>query len=60
MNNELKTIESKSAREMVEKIKKAVRRWYATVSVKELAINRALVAEIEAFERMLSGKEVTS
>ncbi len=60
MSNELKTIESKSAREMVEKIKKAVRRWYATVSVKELAINRALVAEIEAFERMLSRKEVTS
>lgn len=60
MSNETKNNESKSARELVEKVKKAVRRWYATVSVRELSINRALVAEIEAFERMLLGKGVTS
>lgn len=45
---------------LIRKIKEALRQWYATVSVRELAVNRALVAEIEALERMLSGTEVVS
>ena len=53
-------IDSGNAREMVKKIKEALRRWYATVSVKELAVNRALTAEIEALERLLSRAEVVS
>lgn len=51
---------SKSTRELIQKIKRAVRVWYATVSVKELALNNALVAEIEAFERLMAGQEVLS
>lgn len=59
MKNEIQIVDSKNPREMVRRIREALRRWYATVSVKELVVNRALVAEIEAFERLLSGAEVT-
>lgn len=60
MKIENKIIDSNNPREMVKKIKEALRRWYATISVKELAVNRALVAEIEALERLLSRAEVVS
>lgn len=59
MKKEIQNVDSQSPREMVRRIRAALRRWYATVSVKELVVNRALVAEIEAFERLLSGAEVT-
>lgn len=45
---------------LIRKVKEALRQWYATVSVRELTLNRALVAEIEALERMLSGAEAVS
>lgn len=60
MKIENQIIDSNNPREMVKKIKEALRRWYATVSVKELAVNRALTAEIEALERLLSRAEVVS
>lgn len=60
MKRDIQDIESKNPRELVKRIREALRRWYATVSVKELAVNKALVAEIEAFERLFSGAEVVS
>lgn len=60
MKREIQIVDSKNPRELVKRIREALRRWYATVSVKELAVNRALVAEIEALERILSGAEVVS
>lgn len=60
MKGTIQSIDSKNPRELVKRIKEALRRWYATVSVKELAVNKALVAEIEALERLLSGAEVMS
>lgn len=53
-------MDSKNPRELVKRIREALRHWYATISVKELAVNRVLVTEIEAFERLLSGAEVVS
>jgi len=58
MKNAIQNIDSRNPRKLVKRIREALRRWYATVSVKELAVNKALVAEIEAFERLLSGTEV--
>lgn len=60
MGKERKGQDTQGSQDLIEKVKQAVRKWYATVSVKELALNRALVAEIEAFERLLAGKGVTS
>ncbi|MGE0525745.1 MAG: hypothetical protein AB7G93_01125 [Bdellovibrionales bacterium] len=52
--------EGKSTKDLLNRIKEAVRKWYGTLSVKELVVNKALVAEIEAFERLLSKQEVLS
>lgn len=60
MKNQMQIIDSSNSSELLKRIREALRRWYATVSVKELAVNRALVAEIEALERLLSGAEVVS
>lgn len=56
----MKNEEFESVHALLKKVKEALRRWYATVSVRELTVNRALVAEIEALERMLSKVEVVS
>ena len=40
----------------IELIKTEFRRWYGTVSIRELAANRALAFEIEILERMLAAK----
>ena len=42
----------------IEKIKTEIRNWYGNLSVKELAYNKALIAEIEKLERLLAGKVV--
>lgn len=42
------------------KLKEAFRKWYASLSVRELVQNQALASEIEAFERLLSRKEPVS
>lgn len=60
MKNQMQIIDSSNSTELLKRIREALRRWYATVSVKELAVNRALVAEIEGLERLLSGAEVVS
>lgn len=52
--------EQKMTKDLLDRIKEALRKWYGTLSVRELISNRALVAEIEAFERMLSKQEVLS
>lgn len=52
--------EKNSTKDLLDRIKDALRKWYGTLSVKEIISNRALVAEIEAFERMLSKQEVVS
>lgn len=52
--------EESSVNQLLNKIKEALRKWYGTLSVKEIISNRALIAEIEALERMLSKREVLS
>lgn len=52
--------EEKSTKDLLNRIREALRKWYGTLSVRELISNRALVAEIEAFERMLMKQEVVS
>lgn len=42
----------------VERIITEIRNWYGNLSVKELAYNKALIAEIEKLERLLAGKVV--
>jgi hypothetical protein len=42
----------------LERIKAEIRNWYGNLSVKELAYNKALIAEIEKLERLLAGKVV--
>lgn len=42
----------------IERIKTEIRNWYGNLSVKELAYNKALIAEIEKLERLLAGKVV--
>lgn len=42
----------------LERIKTEIRNWYGNLSVKELAYNKALIAEIEKLERLLAGKVV--
>jgi hypothetical protein len=44
----------------IERLKTVFRKWYGSLSVRELVSNKTLVAEIEAFERLLSGKEIVS
>jgi hypothetical protein len=42
----------------IERIKTEIRNWYGNLSVKELAYNKTLIAEIEKLERLLAGKVV--
>ena len=42
----------------IERIKTESRNWYGNLSVKELAYNKTLIAEIEKLERLLAGKVV--
>ncbi|MBX3040531.1 MAG: hypothetical protein KF789_07495 [Bdellovibrionaceae bacterium] len=53
-------IEEKSTKDLIERIKEALRNWYGTLSVKEIISNPILVAEIAALEKMLSRQEVLS
>jgi len=53
-------IEEKSTKDLLERIKEALRNWYGTLSVKEIISNPILVAEIAALEKMLSKQEVLS
>lgn len=39
-------------------LKREFRRWYGTISVKELAANRELAAEIAVLEQMLASQGV--
>jgi hypothetical protein len=52
--------DGKISKALLDKIKEALRKWYGTLSVKEIIANRELIAEIESFERMLSGQEAIS
>lgn len=52
--------EGRVSKALLDKIKEALRKWYGTLSVKEIVANRDLIAEIESFERMLSGQEAIS
>ncbi|MBX3032897.1 MAG: hypothetical protein KF865_03165 [Bdellovibrionaceae bacterium] len=52
--------EENSANQLLNKIRDALRKWYGTLSVKEIISNRVLIVEIEALERMLSKREVLS
>lgn len=40
---------------LLKKLKEMFRNWYSFLSVKELAFNKKLTAEIEAIENLLSG-----
>lgn len=42
----------------IERIKKEVRKWYGSLSVKEIICNKVLIEEIEKFERMLGQQAV--
>lgn len=52
--------DGKISKGLLDKIKEALRKWYGTLSVKEIIANRELIAEIESFERMLNGQEAMS
>lgn len=39
-------------------IRRELRKWYGSISVKELVSNRELVLEIEVLERMLANQGV--
>lgn len=54
-NSECVTAPGPSA---IERIKTEIRNWYGNLSVKELAYNKTLIAEIEKLERLLAGKVV--
>lgn len=42
----------------IQRLKTEIRNWYGNLSVKELAGNKTLIAEIEKLERLLAGKVV--
>ena len=43
---------------LIKRIKMELRNWYGNLSVKELACNTSLVAEIEKIEKLLAGQVV--
>lgn len=45
---------------VVARFKLEFRKWYGSLSIKEIIENKQLIAEVEAFERLLSRQEVMS
>lgn len=40
--------------DVAQKIRRELREWYGSLSVRELSMNRALIEEIEKLERLLT------
>ncbi|MBX9768890.1 MAG: hypothetical protein K2X47_16575 [Bdellovibrionales bacterium] len=45
---------------LLARLKEIFRQWYGSLSVKEIISNQTLIAEIEAFERLLTRRETLS
>jgi hypothetical protein len=59
-NMNLKALEIIPSPKTISRLKEIFRRWYGSLSIREIVSNRKLIAEIESFERLLTGKEPLS